>query len=633
MEFLLKRMNIESFKGIRQRSVDFDETFTRIMDKNGTGKTTIFSAFLWALGNVDAELKTNPPIFPLNAEECTPSVELICTANGKPIRIKKSQTRKITVAGDTRKVAMTNNYFFNDVPLSEQDMKKRLMEYGVDLTNFVELVHPEAFLTGKKDEIRNLLFNMAGTYTDKDIADQMGEAVKEAADMLADYKFNEVTAMQKATLKRIDENYGKKGEILNSKIEGLEMSKVEEDYSALELAKNGVEEQIKQNQEKRAKNLQTQKAIDILNEKDMSLQFDISGLKNSVNGLKNEKCEAMKKEVETLKASLESKSDLYKAACVDKETNTKMLESAKIELDFIKKQLADTQALTFDTTTETCPTCGQRLPETDIEKLHKNFEDNKAKKTADYEKEISFREKQITDRQRKDKDLDARVETLKNEGKAIQEEFVKKRDAFQQFRDTPMDEEVTKDLVIKERELEEVRKKLAEMKASYIPNLDIEEIELRAQMSNIDKRLGQAQVNCNIDAKIEELRDSQKVFEQERADAEKILYQLDMIQKRKYELLTNEINKHFKLCNWSFFKQQKNGEWISTCECYVDGKELNSSVNRSMQMRAKVDICNTLQNYYGLHYPIFLDNCESLDSENQEQLITDTQMVILGVKD
>ena len=632
MEFLLKRMNIESFKGIRQRTVDFDETFTRIMDKNGTGKTTIFSAFLWALGNVDAELRSNPAIFPIGVEECTPTVELICTANGKPIRIKKSQTRKITVVGSTQKVAMTNSFFFNDVPLSEADMKKRLMEYGVDLTNFVELVHPEAFLSGKKDEIRNLLFNMAGTYTDKDIADRM-ENVKEAADLLENYKYNEVVAMQKATLKKIDENYGKKGEILNSKIEGLEMSKVEEDYSALELMKNGLEEQIKQNQDKRAKNLQTQKAIEILNEKDMSLQFDISGLKNSVNGIKNEKCETMKKEVESLKTSLESKSDLYKSAYVDKETNLKMLESNRIDLDFVKKQLADTQALVFDTNTETCPTCGQRLPETDIAQLHKNFEDNKAKKIADYEKEIASREKQIADRAKKDKDFDARIETLKAEGKAIQEEYVKKRDAFQLYRDTPMDEDVTKDLVIKERELEEVRKKLTELKANYIPNVDIEEIELRAQMSDVDKRLGQAQINCGIDAKIEELRSQQAIYEQDRANAEKILYQLDMILKRKYELLTDEINKHFTLCNWSFFKQQKNGEWISTCECYVDGKELNSSVNRSMQMRAKVDICNTLQNYYDQHYPIFLDNCESLDSENQDALITDTQMVILGVKD
>ena len=632
MEFLLKRMNIESFKGIRQRTVDFDETFTRIMDKNGTGKTTIFSAFLWALGNVDAELRSNPAIFPIGVEECTPTVELICTANGKPIRIKKSQTRKITVVGSTQKVAMTNSFFFNDVPLSEADMKKRLMEYGVDLTNFVELVHPEAFLSGKKDEIRNLLFNMAGTYTDKDIADRM-ENVKEAADLLENYKYNEVVAMQKATLKKIDENYGKKGEILNSKIEGLEMSKVEEDYSALELMKNGLEEQIKQNQDKRAKNLQTQKAIEILNEKDMSLQFDISGLKNSVNGITNEKCETMKKEVESLKTSLESKSDLYKSAYVDKETNLKMLESNRIDLDFVKKQLADTQALVFDTNTETCPTCGQRLPETDIAQLHKNFEDNKAKKIADYEKEIASREKQIADRAKKDKDFDARIETLKAEGKAIQEEYVKKRDAFQLYRDTPMDEDVTKDLVIKERELEEVRKKLTELKANYIPNVDIEEIELRAQMSDVDKRLGQAQINCGIDAKIEELRSQQAIYEQDRANAEKILYQLDMILKRKYELLTDEINKHFTLCNWSFFKQQKNGEWISTCECYVDGKELNSSVNRSMQMRAKVDICNTLQNYYDQHYPIFLDNCESLDSENQDALITDTQMVILGVKD
>lgn len=633
MDFILKRMNIKNFKGIREKTIDFDETFTRIAGANGTYKSTTMTAFFWLFTNRDCELANDPPIFPLNVQETTPEVEAIFTINGKPGRMKKIQTRKVTFAGDTQKVSFTNSFFYNDVPISNRDATKKLEELGIDMTRFMELSHPDAFLNLKKDDQRSILFGMTNSLTDADVASRMGDEVKEVCKQLENYNISEIRAMAKATLKKISEVYGDHGEILNSKIEGLEESKVDYDFGDLEILKNSLEEKMQKIKENRQHNLTVQKSLDILAEKDMSLQFDISGLKNSVASLKNEKCEAMKKEVETLKASLESKSDLYKAAYVDKETNLKMLESNRIDIDFVKKQLADAQALTFDTTTETCPTCSQRLPETDIQTLHKNFEDSKAKKIADYEKEISFREKQITDRKKKDKELDTRIETLKAEGKTIQEEYVKKRDAFQLYRDTPMDEDITKNLVIKERELAEVRKKVEELKASYIPNVDLEEVELKAQMSDTDRKLGQAEVNCQIDGKIEELRNKQTEYEQNRADAEKILYQLDLIQRRKNELLTDEINKHFSLVKWKFFDFLRNGNYTECCIPMVDDKELGTSLNTAMQVRAKIDICDSLQKFYEQHIPIWLDGAECLDSNSQESLITETQMILLIVKD
>ena len=98
-------------------------------------------------------------------------------------------------------------------------------------------------------------------------------------------------------------------------------------------------------------------------------------------------------------------------------------------------------------------------------------------------------------------------------------------------------------------------------------------------------------------------------------------------------MATEEINKHFSLVHWKMFDYLKNGSYTETCVPMVGDKELGAALNNAMQIRAKIDICNSLQNFYDIHYPIFLDNSEALDNENQNQLVADTQLILLSVKD
>ena len=121
--------------------------------------------------------------------------------------------------------------------------------------------------------------------------------------------------------------------------------------------------------------------------------------------------------------------------------------------------------------------------------------------------------------------------------------------------------------------------------------------------------------------------------EQNKANSEKILYQLSLIQKHKNELLTDSINKHFQIVKFSFFKYQKNGEYKECCEVFVDGKELGASLNTAMQIRAKLDIVSGLQNFFGEHYPVFLDSSEMLDDNTKAQIVMPCQMIYLKVAD
>ncbi|MCD8265654.1 MAG: ATP-binding protein, partial [Prevotellaceae bacterium] len=51
----IKQMRLVNFKGIRELEAAFDGRLTDICGKNGTGKTTVYDAFTWALFGKDSQ--------------------------------------------------------------------------------------------------------------------------------------------------------------------------------------------------------------------------------------------------------------------------------------------------------------------------------------------------------------------------------------------------------------------------------------------------------------------------------------------------------------------------------------------------------------------------------------------------
>lgn len=95
---------------------------------------------------------------------------------------------------------------------------------------------------------------------------------------------------------------------------------------------------------------------------------------------------------------------------------------------------------------------------------------------------------------------------------------------------------------------------------------------IQQQIDLINMQLAQEDANERIDQQIEELKASIVNYEQAKADAEKILYQLDLVGKKKNELLTEEINKHFKIVKWKLFDYMKNGNYEECCIPMIDGE-------------------------------------------------------------
>ena len=173
---------------------------------------------------------------------------------------------------------------------------------------------------------------------------------------------------------------------------------------------------------------------------------------------------------------------------------------------------------------------------------------------------------------------------------------------------------------------EEIRKKLK-----------AEGVELQKQMDVANGQIVLSQKNVEIDEQIAALRKKQGEFEQNKANAEKILYQLDLVSKRKNELLTDQVNSHFKLVKFRLFDYLKNGNVVDDCEPTIDGKSLKDHSNGALRVLAKLDIVDGLQRFYGQYYPVFAEDFSLVTDNTECRIDMDCQLIKLvaekGVKE
>ena len=92
MRVTLKKVVLENFMCYAHAEFDFC-AITKITAKNGKGKSTIATAYLWCLFNCDYELKDNPvvrrEVDGKPVDDMDTSVELTLDVDGKEITMKK----------------------------------------------------------------------------------------------------------------------------------------------------------------------------------------------------------------------------------------------------------------------------------------------------------------------------------------------------------------------------------------------------------------------------------------------------------------------------------------------------------------------------------------------------------------
>lgn len=674
MRMILKSLRLENFKGVKDKTYEFGKT-TRVSGMNRSGKTTIVAAWYWLTSDKNYELVSNPNIRPDNIEDCIPTVTADVDVDGKEITLSKMQKRKVGKPdkNGVSKVTITNTYEINSVPKTERDFKAYLEELGFEFDKFLICSHPNVFtkdlsLKKKQDEMRKSLFAMASAKTDLEIA-QMNKETADVAKLLESYKFEEIEAMNNASKKKAVEQL----DAIPNQIIGLEKAKVDVDVAEQELAKADLTRRIAECDKKIAG---ADHSLDELRDKEMRLQLDISGITQTMNReLSNRRyeidadlrgCEDELKHLEQTISLKENQIVGNEKAITDADAERKKI-GEKYNAEYAKAfdeapYLFDESKWVFDENSTVCSLCGQKLPEDKIEQLKADFESRKEKAKADAEEKLKAKrfkfdtdkkvelnrlntigtEKKelITELTKKNADLNTEIDALK---KQEQDVIAKKEELSKQLSDIPSEADYTQneDYVKLKAERDKVLADIEKLESDgadkIVTDLKVEKADLQSQLDEVNKIIAQAENNVQIDDKIADMQHKQNEYGQAKADAERILYQLKEVSKRKNKLLVEEINQHFGIVRWKLFDFQKNGEYKEVCIPTVLDEEtgiykvFGETTNTGREIEAKIDICNSFQKFFNMYVPIFLDGAESINDEYVPAV--DTQLILLTVSE
>lgn len=633
----IKKLHLENFRGVRDATYEFGDK-TRIKGRNGIGKSTIASSFFWLMADKDYSLVSNPPVRTIDAiDEVVTTVTADLDYDGKPVQVQKTQKLKRSKTGT---VALTNSYMVNSVPKTEKAFKEYLEDLGFNFDKFLPCSHPGVLLAGinnKKERtaLRNLLFQMASDITDLDVVKDDPELI-DIGLLLQDYKAEEIEAMQNNTLRVIRENYGKEGEILRAKIEGLESAKVEVDVEAHRKAIDELNTIIQNVEEDIYTRTSKLESLQDKSPKVMEINFELDRLEyEAIKDFSQKKNSAEKDAMEIG----------YKISRMERDINSAVKkasdEEAKIsDLQHKIETNQDTvdvyRQMKFNEDTAVCPTCGQKLPKKKIQMLKEEHEKKIAHTVKKGEETIASQKADLKVAESRLKALQADIEGMNKALEELKTKHSVVESSILEMGDTPKpnmtgNEEYQK--LVKERDAIQKELKNTEQIKAEVDVLTDKLIMLQGQIKPHEYELSRLKENDRIDSQIAKLREDQSNYEQRKANAEKILHQLKVLNMKKNQMLQDSVNKHFKLIEWTLYLTQKNGETKDACIPTIDGKRFGESMNTGLETMAKIDAMNGIQRFFKLDYPIILDNAEHLDSESIKKLETDHQLILLTVTD
>lgn len=623
-------MKLKNFTKYAEKEIDFSDV-TKISGMNGAGKSSIATAYMWVLFDCDYNLKSSPAVRREVAGEpvMDSDVEVTLTfdMNGKEISMRKVQHR--TVSKDGASYKDDNKYFINDVPKKKAEFEAYL---GIDMGILKTCSNPNAFLIKKADEMRAYLFSLGKEYSDMHVCYE-NENLHCLAEKLKDYSAEELSAMNKKKKSDIE----KELPILDGQIKEKERDiqlKSDIDVSDLELQRNALKEQITENLKKQADSQNVLKDYEAATAGIMELKFKLSDMQNQANNALSEKVRKIRSEIADKTAEkrrLEIESDNYSRKVEILTVSIKRQSEDKQKMAELWKQ---EKARAFDESSTVCVYCGQEYPEDKKEQLRSEFAVRK-------EAEL----KRITDKGMSLKNTieesEQEVEKLNDSLKNVTEDIRDCEEKIQLLREEAAKIPVVADISGTE-EYKNIQNQIAE-KEKYLEQfsnvtdlkaqLKREESELNEQLRACEQKISQSDTSAE-EERLDELKTKKVDLAQKKTDAEHILDLLAELEKKKNELLSDEINSHFGLVKWKLFDNAKNGNYKSVCIPQVDGKSILTTIsNKGNRILGKLDICRSIQKIESISAPIWLDDCESLDSENQKKVVDmmDGQLIMLIV--
>lgn len=651
----LKRMRVENFMGCHSNEFAFSENGSIVSGKNGTGKSTIGNAWMWLVVGTDQNLKDNPVVRrEINGEPVNDMdviVEAVVDCDGIDMTFRKVQKRTFNKDGISYKD--DNKYFVNEVPVTLKTYNEKI---GIDIGILKQATNLQAFISLAPKEMRKAIFGMVEDVEDIDVAKKYGNQII-VDEMEKGYSTEEIRAMATMTKSKSQKEIS----ILDGMImEAERNATIEVDTSELEEKLNSLKKELKEKQEKLSKQ---KKSMNLDNKKLMDLNFEKTEMeKSATQKLMNQRDEFRnqadihKEKYMESKAKYDSKKEKINSLAATYNSLKRKVD----ELSVTHEKLLNTTSNIEERreiermffTEDTCPTCGRKLPKSKLEQLQADFYAKKEKMLSDWDakqerdreerkktmsiitEEISKTKNEALDAKEERERLLKEIEGMDNSLLEMKDDYIiasKKAESIDVFHPDLSDDFNYQILLKKIKFCEKNISNGTDLYNSIMDDI----YETNRKISEISLEIKQSDRSEFID-RYNSLIEDKKRNVKNKIEAEKILDALDELDKAKNEYLTDAINSHFSKVKWQMFDYAKNGNYKSVCIPKIEDKEiLTIKCNKVLRLQGLIDICASIQKYYNIDVPIFIDDFEAFDSNNAEEVISccDRQIICMKVSD
>jgi chromosome segregation ATPase len=635
MKITLKTLKFKNFKGIRDLTIDFSNE-TDIFGDNGTGKTTLFDGFTWLLFDKDSanrkdfEIKTldanGNPIHQLNHE-----VEGILLIDGRPVIFRKAYSEKWTKQrgkAEREFTGHTTDYFIDGVPTKLKEYKAKI-DSLIDEAVFKLLTSPTFFNEQLSwQDRRKTLLEVCGDVSDADVISS-SSALGKLPFILNGRSIDDHRKVIASRRVEINKELDK----LPVRIDEAERSKPDTDGLNETALQAEIEQQRFEVQSKEAELTRLQSGGEVV-EQEKCLrkhEADLLDIRNRAQSGVLDVINSKRVQFSKLQGSVSDiENSLRRIKQKIVENRTQIVHKSDYTTRLREEWLSVNEEQPVPHIEDACPTCGQGLPEDQIQAAHDKsiavFNRSKserleriAQQGSAAKSEADRLEIENTSLAAEEEDLVKQFTTAQNAVESVKHELEQLQSEIQDPRSTPS-------YVSKQSEIQKAKNKIAGLRQSVLDDVQrvrTELIDLRDELRKKESLLARFDQVRMLDKRINELKQQERKLAAEFERLEEELYLTEEFTRAKVALLEERINSKFRYARFKLFDTQINGGLTETCETMYQGVPYGS-LNNAARINIGLDIINALSEHYGITAPIFIDNAESITRliDTSSQLIT-----------
>lgn len=622
----LVSLKLRNFMGLREFDLELDGRNASILADNGLGKTTLFTAFAWVLFGVDADgrkdfdIKTlTPEGEPIHGLEHT--VEAVLSVDGVQLVLRKTYREVWTKArGSAEKTftGHTTDYVIDGVPTTQRDYEGRIAKI-IDAKRFKLLTSCTYFNEQLHwQERRKLLLEVCGDCPDSEVI-ASDPRLSELRGILGSRSLDDhrkVIAAQRSKInKELEQIPVRISEVQRNlpDVEGLDKdaaaanlttarTALQKKNEELALIENGGEAAQKKQHlaEVGAKLLDTETKH--RRQADQAYSASLRMIEDA-----RAKVTAAERELQTHRNNL-----------TDAEDRAGQLEGRLHELRKAFRAATDEE---FTHSADTvCPTCGQALPEDQVEEA-------RAKALEQFNLSKSQRIERIN---ADGKELKAVKERADAAAEEARKRAAQLEESLPALRKATLDAQADANRLVTASEnssaikdpdyikLAAERDKLAaeieRLKtggAAQTEGIREEILDLQKTITGAERVVSMAVLHDSGTARIEELKADEKRLAAEFEDLERQLYLTEEFLRTKVRLLEDRINSRFELARFRLFEVQVNGALAETCQAMYNGVPYDS-LNSGARINLGLDLIRTLSQHFRFSAPVWIDGKESV---------------------